>query len=329
MTQSGTLFSDAQVESASKAYKRWEKAQQAMQGLNRVLGLAMQPAFEKLSDVLYDRAVSNRNALAPVFKELGESLTKNIEPILDGLTDLAKGASTTVKALAWMFGSIGAGNVMLAAGAVILAPFAASLISVAVSLWKVGAFVGGPILSWLASTTAGTYLLAAAANVAWASFLIPVTAVAAGIAMVWANLDNIGNYLTGISKRVEQATDRLGVFGGVGQMVFEVLAGFVNALIGSLNTVLDLLAKVGVGSGGKFGFVGDAKSEYQQRVADSSWGNEGRSTIPATAPATSRQEVNGTVRVQLDKGLIPADVTSDNRSFNIDAIAGAMYGTGA
>lgn len=47
--------------------------------------------------------------------------------------------------------------------------------------------------------------------------------------------------------------------------------------------------------------------------------------IPAAAPVTACQDVNGIVQVQRDKGLIPAEVKSDNRSFNTDALAGGMF----
>lgn len=325
MAKTGTLFSDAQVESASKAYKRWEKAQQAMQGLNRVFGLAMQPAFEALANGVYERSVQNREKLSPVFKAIGEKLAKFVPKLLDDLEKLAKKVGTVIDGIVWLSEKVGIGNIAIAAGALVVAPFAMALVGLGKEAFFAARAIANitivPLAGWLAKTEIGLWAVNAASNVAWASFLGPLALIGAVAALVYVNIEEIGNYLTGMSKRVEQATDKAGVFAGIWQMIKEIACGAINAIIGTINTLGDLLVKMGL-MDTSFGIklIGPAGAGQASPAA-----SVAASTIPATAPATSRQEVNGTVRVQLDKGLIPADVKSDNRSFNIDAIAGGMF----
>lgn len=318
MRKSGVLFSDDQVESSGRANKAWEKAQAAMQGLNRVFGITLQPAFEKLSSILYDRAVTNRSTLLPTFQKLGESLSNAVVPFLNATESLITSASYGIRIIAWLSDKIGGTTLALTALLVATSPMIYSFALMAQGVWGL---VGSPLLAWLAQTRLGLLATSVAANVAWSSIILPVAAAVAALALVWTNIDTIGQYLSDMMKRVMDATSSLGLFGGAWQMIKEIVFGVGNAIIGVANSVGELLAKMGLiekGFGIKLiGPAGEAQASAAQQSSASP-------AIPYTSPAVANQQVQGEIRVKLDQGLQAEKVESNNRSFDITAFTGHM-----
>ncbi len=321
MAKSGTLFTDKQVEASGRAYKSWQKAQGAMAGLNRVFGLAMAPAFERFAAVLYERAIANRNALLPTFQRLGESLSNAVVPFLNATESLIKSASYGIRIIAWLSDKIGGTTLALGALLVATSPMIYSFGLMAKGVWGL---IGTPLLGWLAQTRLGLLATSIAANVAWSSLILPVGIAVAGLALVWTNLGTIGDYLSAMMKRIMDATSSLGLFGGAWQMVKEIVLGVINAVIGVANSVGELFKAMGLGKGFNIGLVG-APGQAQAAGPSAQPVQAAAPALPATTPYVANQQMQGTVRVQLDKGLIPAEVKSDNKNFNIDAMAGAMF----
>lgn len=337
MNAAGTLFRDSQIKIGSEAYKRYEKAQAGMSGLMQTFGMEMMGPFARFSDTLYSKVVDQRKTLLPTIQALANDLTESIDPLLDSFEKLAKGSGETFKKVVKLTNELGVGNVAMAAGVLAAAPFIASLLDIGktagIAAYKMWTLVAVPFGQWLATTQAGMWGLNIAAGATWATVFLPLAIGAAAVALLAVNINEIGTYLQGVTKRVTEATDKGGVFLGIWQMLKEIAFGAINSIIGGLNTLSNLLAKMGIfDTGGELKLVGEGIEGQgdrlaAKRIAEQSAGGLGG--IPATSIATGRQEVNGTVRVQLDKGLVPVDVKSDNKSFNIDALSGPMYATGA
>lgn len=321
MRKAGVLFDAEQVEASGRAYKSWEKAQNAMKGLNRVFGLAMAPAFDKLANVLYERAIANRNALLPTFQRLGESLSNAVVPFLNATESLIKSASYGIRIIAWLSDKIGGTTLALGALLVATSPMIYSFGLMAKGVWGL---IGTPLLGWLAKTRLGLLATGLAADVAWSSLVLPVAAVVAGLALVWTNIDTIGQYLSDMMKRVMDATSSLGLFGGAWQMVKEIVLGFGNAIIGVANSVGELLVKMGLMESGfgikLMGPAGEAQAQAAAKQASAA-----PVVIPGTSPAVANQQVQGEIRVKLDQGLRADEVKTDSRNFDITAYSGALF----
>lgn len=335
MRASGVLMSDDMAKRGGDAYKSWQKAQNAFSGLKIAFGIEMMPVFEKFSSVLEKRMNSNRKAMMPGVQAMAEQLTTQVEPFLDGMDRMAKSASGMFAVLTKIASFVGWDSVVFGTLTLVSLPF---LKAIGAIVWELGvlaykflSFAFGPMISGLRSIAALFQLLGFTAAQSWLLVLGPIALIVGAIGLVLANLDEIKTYFGGMIDRIKKAYEATGLFGAAWQAMKEIFMIPINAMIGGLNTVMDLLAKMGIGSGGSFKLIGGAEEAASAaRVSESSWGNEGRlGKLSQASITTSKQEVNGTLKVQLDKGLIPADVKSDSKNFNIDALAGGMYGLGA
>jgi hypothetical protein len=251
LQEQGLHFEGALIPTGANAAKAMGKAEGAMKSLQTVFAAAMMPVYAKGADIIKNRAMANREAMLPGVEAFAETLSNQLEPLLDTFNNVSKGASGIFKAISGVARLVGWDVLVLGGIGMLAAPFVVSITAATVAILKFSAGLISPVFTTLTTgiraTTLSLGIMQGATWAAWGAFLAPaaavvavVAAVAAGAYWIYNNWDGVASFFGGVWDSVSTAFEPI-------KPVFDWLGEKLGAAIGWFK---ELLGPVGASASG-------------------------------------------------------------------------------
>jgi hypothetical protein len=245
LQEQGLHFDNSLIPTGANAAKAMGKAEGAMKSLQTVFAGAMMPVYGKWADIIKNRAMANREAMLPGVEALAETLSEQLEPLLNTFNRVSKGASGIFKVLSGIAGLVGWDMLVLGGIGLIAAPFVMSIGTATYALYKLSAGLIAPVFTTLTAgikaATLSFAMLQGASLSAWAAVLAPIALVVAGVAlvagaayMIYNNWSGISSFFSGIWESVSDSFEPVKpIFDWLGDK-FRELKGWFSDLLGPI-----------------------------------------------------------------------------------------------
>lgn len=232
MRSQGRLLEGALFKNAAGIDDAWGQTMRNLTGKVRLAGLQMGPALTAIGtslDKLMGSQTQPQGAQAieqatmqppdgvqkvmAVFARLGDTIGEVTPRIIEAVPKIVAGLDSVLTTLDKVGKYIGWEKLLMGGMLLIVAPFAASAVSLIASIGGLGVSIAAvvarvamltaaPLIGWITTTAAGLTALGFSGAAAWALVLGPVVVVGAAIAglayLIYANWDGISSFLGGV-----------------------------------------------------------------------------------------------------------------------------------